>query len=99
MLTPDPHLVLTPYNRGSQVLPTNSDVQRIRGHSPHAYSSARVGSVAPKRFDRAIEKSLEEGNIKLRSSEIKMGHVRFRKNIKNAASGWTTALFGNAIRL
>jgi hypothetical protein len=99
LLTDDPHLVLTPYNRGSQKLPTASDVARILGHSPHAYSSARAGSVAAKRFDRAIERSLEEGNIELRSSEIKMGHVQLRKKIEDAASGWSTTLFGNAIRL
>jgi beta-lactamase superfamily II metal-dependent hydrolase len=99
LLTPDPYLVLTPYNRGSQRLPTSSDVARILGHSAHTYSSARVGSVAPKKFDRAIEKSLEEGNIELRSSEIKMGHVQFRKKIDDAASGWKPVLFGNAIRL
>lgn len=99
MLTSEPHVVLTPYNRGSQKLPTDSDIARIIGHSSNAYSSARVGSVAPKKFDRAIEKSLEEGNIRLRSSEIKMGHVQFRKKINDTSATWVTALFGNAIRL
>jgi hypothetical protein len=99
LLTEEPHVVLTPYNRGSQKLPTAADVDRIVGLSPDAYSSARLNSVAPKRFDRAVEKSLEEGNIRLRSSEIKMGHVQFRKKINDTSATWAAALFGNAIRL
>jgi hypothetical protein len=99
LLVKDPSVVLAPYNRGSQKLPSDTDVQRIVNLSPHAFSTARVTSIAPKRFDRAVEKSLEEGNIKLQSSEIKMGHVQFRKKLKAASAQWETRLLGNAIRL
>lgn len=94
-----PSAVLTPYNRGSQKLPTEQDVERIVGFSSSAFSTARATSVAPRRLDRAVERSLEEGGIKLRSSEIKMGHVQFRKKINAATEPWQTVLLGNAVRL
>jgi beta-lactamase superfamily II metal-dependent hydrolase len=97
LLVQQPAAVLTPYNRGSKKLPTEQDVQRILRHSPDTFSTARFTSVAPKRLDRAVERSLEEGNIKLRSSEIRMGHVQFRKKL--GAASWEAVLLGNAVRL
>jgi hypothetical protein len=99
LLVQGPSAVLTPYNRGARKLPTEQDVERIISFSPSAFSTARVTSVAPRRLDRAVERSLEEGGIKLRSSEIKMGHVQFRKKINDAMAPWQTVLLGNAVRL
>jgi Metallo-beta-lactamase superfamily len=99
LLVQSPSAVLTPYNRGSQKLPTEQDVRRIVSLSPSAFSTARTTSVAPRRLDRAVERSLDEGGIKLRSSEIKIGHVQCRKKINDATAPWQTLLLGNAIRL
>ncbi|MDR3469809.1 MAG: MBL fold metallo-hydrolase [Xanthobacteraceae bacterium] len=99
LLVAQPASVLTPYNRGSRKLPTDEDIRRIMQYSTQAYSTARMTSVAPRRLDRSVERSLQEGNIKLRSSEIKMGHVQFRKKLSSPGSIWHTTLFGNAIQL
>ena len=99
LLSKKPHSVLTPYNGGAHKLPNNDDVDRIIELSGSAYSAARLSSIAPRKLDPSVSRSLAEGNIRLRTSEIKMGHVRFRRKMSDASGAWQTALFGNAVAL
>ena len=95
----NPASVLTPYNKGAHRLPTVADVQRIRKLSATAYSCARLSSVAPRKLDPSVARSLAEGKIKLRTADVKMGHVQFRRRDSDAPGAWVPTLFGNAVTL
>ncbi len=99
LLIANPHVALTPYNRGSRKLPHATDVARILKLSNNSFSTARATSTAPNRFDTAVVRSLKEGNIVMHSSDTKLGHVQFRKLINDPTKPWRTTLFGNAVRL
>src|SRR5260370_40776528 len=100
MLCRSPYAVLTPYNRGASQLPLVPDIDRIRSLTANSYSTARLTSRAPRKLDRSVERSLERAAIVLRSSEIKMGHVRLRRDLSAAVEAdWRVELFGNAVPL
>lgn len=98
-LLTNPISVLTPYNRGAHRLPTEADVQRIRNLSASAYATARLSSVSPRKLDPSVARSLTEGNIKIRTAEIKMGHVQFRRKMSDPPGCWKHRLFGNAVSI
>ena len=92
--------VLTPWQRGGSVLPSEQDVQRILSHTPNAYASARRGSVAtsPSRRDRMVDRTIRESGARLRRLAISPGGVRLRRLI-HAAKPWKVELFGAACHL
>jgi len=94
MLVDKPFAVLTPNNRG-RALPTEADVTRITGLTQTSYSTAKVSQRLRKRRDRAVEKTVRDMGVKLRSAEPEVGLVRLRQH----NSAWTTELFNEACLL
>jgi hypothetical protein len=99
LLCDAPTVVLTPYNLGGRTLPKQSDVDRILKQTDKAYSAARISSIASRKLDPGVARSLAEANIRLRTSEIKMGHVQFRRKRSPAAGDWSVEMYGNAVHL
>lgn len=71
-----PLSILTPFNR--QKLPRNEDIDRIINLSSDAYSAAKRGGTKVQTRAAAVEKTIRESGIKVRSLEGKEGLVRFR---------------------
>ncbi len=99
LLLPSPFAVLTPYNRGPKPLPTPEAVQGILQKTPHAYSTARLTSTAPRRRDASVERTLRENGWKIRAAEPKAGHVRLRRRLGDPTGEWAVGLCGNATHL
>lgn len=97
MLEPSPQAALTPFNRG-RFLPTDADVARLRGRTPHGYCTARRGGWSPPRLDAAVERTLKETVRARRMVTGPMGHVRVRADI-HAPHMLRVDLFEGAHRL
>ena len=99
LLLPSPFAVLTPYSRGPRPLPSAEAVARLLQRTPHAYSTARLTSTAPRRRDVAVERTLRENGWKIRAVEPKAGHVRLRRRLGDPAGQWCVELRHNATHL
>ena len=91
--------VLTPWQRGGNVLPTQEDMHRILADTGHAYLTSRADrSVRAQRRDRAIERSIREANIRLRRISPRWGGVRLRRRVMTATE-WSVTCLGEARHL
>ena len=99
LLLPAPFAILTPNTRLSRPLPSAEAVERILQRTPHAYSTARLTSTAPRRRDIAVERTLRENGWKIRAVEPKAGHVRLRRRLGDPTGEWSVELRGNATHL
>ncbi len=97
LLDENPIAVLTPWRLGGQHLPQKSDIARILSLTPHAYSTAAPGSLAPTKLNSRVRKSLSERNIKLSLAHPRVGHIRLRRKVTESA--WRIEKFGTAIHL
>jgi Metallo-beta-lactamase superfamily len=98
-LLPSPFAILTPNTRLSKPLPSAGAVDRILQRTPHAYSTARLASTAPRRRDIAVERTLRENGWKIRAVEPKAGHVRLRRHLGDPSGEWSVELRSNATHL
>jgi hypothetical protein len=94
-----PTVVLTPWHLAAHMLPRQSDVDRILKQTDKAFSAARTASIASRKLDPGVARSLAEANIRLRTSEIKMGHVQLRRKRSAAVGDWSVEMYGNAVHL
>lgn len=92
LLQPEPLSIMTPFNLGRVLLPTQQDRVRIRSKSQAAYISSGV-SKKPK-MDAAVMKRLKDVCTKLAQVNAGFGAVRLRREI--GPMPWTAELFGNA---
>jgi hypothetical protein len=99
LLLSNPFAILTPNTRLRRPLPSAEAVERIVQRTPHAYSTARLTSTAPRRRDVAVERTLREHNWKIRAAEPKAGHVRLRRSLGDPTGEWCVDLRGNATHL
>jgi hypothetical protein len=99
LLLPSPFAVLTPNIRLAKPLPSAEAVERILQRTPHAYSTARITSTAPRRRNIAVERTLRENGWKIRTAEPKAGHVRLRRRLGDPTGEWSVELRGNATHL
>ena len=100
MVEGDPVAVLTPWQRGGRVLPSEPDIQRILSNTAKAYASARSPSLtgSPSRRDSMVDKTIRESGARLRRLAMSPGSVRLRRPI-HAADSWQVELFGTACHL
>ena len=99
MLEPNPVAVLTPWRRGGHTLPTQEDMRCILAETEYAYLTSRTDrEVRPRRRNRAIERSIQEANIRLRRITPRWGGVRLRRQI-NTEMDWSVTRFGEACHL
>ena len=99
LLDPDPVAVLTPWRRGGRALPTPEDIRCLLGETDKAFVTSRVGRTArPRRRDRAIERSIREAKVRLRSIVPQRSGIRLRRSIRGGAA-WSLERFGDACPL
>jgi hypothetical protein len=95
LVAQEPLACLTPFNLGSQKLPTEDDRERIRGLAKKAY----ISSGASRKPDLESEKLKRLSDICSSLSRVNAGFgaTRFRKRFTD--SEWTVELFGAAQHL
>lgn len=98
MLAHEPFAILTPWSRGSGVLPTQGDVQRIRSCTLNAYTTKKSTRGRSKRRRNEIERSVRESSINLRRSVVMPGIIRLRQKI-DSKNEWDIDLLDGACRL
>jgi hypothetical protein len=100
MLTDEPTAVLTPFVNGRVELPTRSDVRRICGQTPNAFSTNKVLINQQIKRHGAVEKMIKETVKSIRTIPSTPGHVRLRKNVVGTEkSNWSIDLFDGAVDL
>ena len=72
-----PSAMLTPWNLGGRSLPSRTDTERITALAPDARLVGHVG-VKPKRYDKAVERTLKEAALSRETALGRMGHTRAR---------------------
>ena len=100
MLELDPIAMLTPWRRGGNVLPTDTDIQRILSYSQNAFSTSATEAVMGRPVSRLkpVDRTIRESGIKLRHVQSSEGSIRLRRSF-NSPKGWTHELFGSAYSL
>ena len=99
MLDPEPFAVLTPWHRGGRALPSQGDVRRILSDTPNAYATAGIGASvrtrARARTNKAVDRTIRESGISLRSLPTSSGAIRLRRPFGSRAQ-WRVEKFGSA---
>jgi hypothetical protein len=96
LLIDSPTALVSPFRRGSVVLPTMTDGVRICSLAGKAYNSqARVP--AKESWDPTVEAVVAEATVSFGDAEPPPGHVRLRRPI--AGGTWSVELFGGAAPL
>lgn len=92
LLKSDPVACLTPFTLGDLRLPSDTDKERVKGNTPHAY----ISSGASRRPDMDSRQLKRLGDIckKLAQVDSGFGAVRLRKQL--GALSWRIELFGAA---
>ena len=98
LLKEDPLAILSPWTLAGKWLPNANDIKRILSHTPNAFITSPTGDIRPKSRNRAVERSLKEGEILLRVAEKQYGHIRLRWSNGSLALP-TVDLFGSAKKL
>jgi hypothetical protein len=94
-----PLTVTTPWARGSQSLPSPSDISRIVGLTQNPLvTSLPKPTRSPKRHP-AVERELRESKIKVRRISVGLGAIRLRTAPDNPHSPWCIELAGSATSL
>lgn len=96
LLCDAPDAVLAPWRLMGNSLPTDSDVERLSRLAPAAVLAGQAGQ-KPKRFDRAVERTLKEVAIWRQTALGRLGHARAR--CSPAGEGWTVECVNNAAPL
>jgi hypothetical protein len=97
MLAPEPDAMLTPWSLGGKSLPTEDDVHRICGLAPEAVIAGQASS-KPERFDRAVDRTLNEVAISRRAVGDRTGHIRARCAPTDSGR-WSVEMIHEARRL
>jgi hypothetical protein len=96
MLIPEPIAVLTPFNRSH--LPTDADVTRICGRTPHAFITAPPRPGRTRTRSSTVTKTVQPAVRYLRNAEQDTGHVRLRTPLDGGGI-WSVELFQPAVGL
>ncbi len=99
LLNADPIALVTPFVLGKASLPKCSDILRICQHTDNGYIAAPPRTPRSKRRDNAVERSIREHNIFLRTAIGPMGQVRVRWSSNSVDSLPNIELFGSALPL
>lgn len=99
LLIQNPFAVVSPWRRGKGSLPTQDDVNRILASTPNAYVTSRSATGTVPGRDRAVERTIREAGIRLRSAmPPSFAAVRLRHTIGQNSS-WAVERFGSACHL
>jgi hypothetical protein len=95
LLQPEPVACLTPYTLAGRRLPTDTDKQRVKGNTSHAYIAS--GASRSPQMDNHQLKRLRDIAKNITLADGGFGAVRLRKQIR--AQSWGIELFGAAQQL
>jgi beta-lactamase superfamily II metal-dependent hydrolase len=98
MLNPGPFAIITPFERGSVKLPTETDIKRTISRTNSAYQTATLKRTQYNRRSGTVDKAIKQTVHSIREIGGTIGHVRLRKKI-DASQNWTVALFGDAHKI
>lgn len=98
MLEPRPHAILTTFTRGKP-LPTEADVQRLRGLSGSLHATTPPRGWSPPRRDAAVDRTVKEAVKNRRVLRGQMGHVRLRCKMGQPTPRFDIELLGPALEL
>jgi hypothetical protein len=100
LLVDHPYLVLAPFMRGRNPLPTKQDRERLCGLSDNVFVTSPVRFLRTKQRDRSTEKLITATVENIWAGEAPLGHVRLRKPTNSSqADSWEIVLGGAAIQL
>jgi hypothetical protein len=99
MLIPKPISITTPYNGGRKPLPSEQDKARISQLSSDFYVIAPSQPGKPRKFSKAVEKTIAEQGIILSADEPSTGLVRLRNGGSSNPNAWSVELAGDAYRV
>lgn len=99
LLVPRPTVVVTPFIKGAQKLPSPEDSDRISRRAGQALLTAPPNLGKFRHPDRTVEKTMREVCKSLGSVSSQIGHVRLRGNPTLPADSWELALAGAAHQL
>jgi hypothetical protein len=97
LLERQPAALLTPYARGNQMLPTESDRARLCQLAPYAVIVGDIRAKLP-RYPSAVERMLNESTVSRRSAIGRVGHARARSRPQDGGV-WRVDRIANAIAL
>lgn len=98
LLDIDPIAVVAPFKNGSVSLPKESDVMRITGYATDAHATASLQGRANVKYDRTVQKTIDQAAKRFSTINADPGMVRLRK--KHGLTGsWRTEYFGEATQL
>jgi hypothetical protein len=99
LLRGDAWAVVTPWLRGKQYLPQDTDIQRIASQGPYTYSTARRLTKTYRHPESVVQSQLREMKVDLVTEHPSQGQVRLRKKLTPSRSDWTVEFFGDACEL
>jgi hypothetical protein len=97
LLERQPAALLTPYARGNQTLPTDSDRTRLCQLAPDAVIVGDTRARLP-RYQSAVERTLAESTVSRRSAIGRLGHARARSRPQDGGV-WRVDCIVNAAAL
>ena len=100
MLEHEPVAVVTPWRRGTQSLPKQSDVRRILSFTSKAFTTAteQESTRRPVRRSGMVDRTIRESGIEIRRLNVTDGMIRLRKKI-GSKSDWRIELVRPAYQL
>lgn len=101
LLNSTPIALLTPWQRGGRELPSKEDISRILQLANKAYITTTSQSFfsKPKRTrDRAVERTIQNAGVVLKSINLSPGKIRLRKT-RDTQAQWSIETFGKACEL
>jgi hypothetical protein len=88
--------LISPFNRGRKKLPSIDDIDRICSRTEHAYVTSSPHCRPSRRRDSAVDKTIRETVVRLRTAEPATGHIRLRKQMHPEPKPWTVELDAQA---
>lgn len=99
MLEPNPVAILTPYNRGTERLPSKEDIERINGLTNRAYITSKLKDRSFRGKTGTVDRTIREVARKIRTLDAEPGFVRIRRSIVDPGDDWKIETFGGACPL
>jgi metallo-beta-lactamase superfamily protein len=99
LLSGDPIGLLTPFVQGGVTLPAAIDVARMCARSREVFITAPPTRPAPRRRERAVDRTIKEVTRNFRRALGPMGHIRARAVTSSTSPSVAVELFAGARRL
>lgn len=93
-----PIAVIAPFKNGSVSLPTESDIKRITSYAKDAHATASLQGKASEKYDRTVQKTIDQVARRFSTIKAEPGVVRLRKKV-GVTEDWRTEYFGSATQL